>query len=88
MVRPARYAVSAEVKVAARCIVFDGCGAMNGSTPAQESAINAPRWWEIVSDAARCRTPRSVCAQNGVRSPWLVSTSVACSMALIASSMA
>ena len=43
MVRPARYAVSAEVKVAARRIVFDGCEAMNGSTPAQESAINAPR---------------------------------------------
>ena len=88
MVQPTRYAVSAEVKVAARRIVFDGCEAMNGSTPAQESAINAARRWEIVSDAARCRIRPSACPQKGVRSPWLVSTSVACSMALIASSMA
>ena len=50
--RPARYAVSAEVKVAARRIVFDGCEAMNGSTPAQESHPRA----SLVGESLGCRS--------------------------------
>src|SRR3954470_8071726 len=85
MVQPARYLVSAEVKVAARRIVSDGCEAMNRPTPLQGSVINAPHSSETDLDATRYRIRPSACPQKGVRSPWWVSTSVACSIALIAS---
>src|SRR4051794_13884366 len=55
MVQPARYLVSAEVKVAARRIVSDGCEAMNRPTPLQGSVINAPHSSETDLDATRCR---------------------------------